>query len=350
MSKADSSAISNAIFSRLPRLMHQGKSSHETRLQSTQVSDLGFIKHVLEKDCGFEIGDEKTANEADKKEQNSSLMAEHQALKNDFEAIKMKIANDKQSYEQRIKELEEHQRESLDKTETVNWSQIEKKDLRIFDLRNEISGLKNSNGELATEIHKLELDKQSMKASYKSVIDAMDKNYQAEKKQHEDEVQELKEVLEAGEDLITKQGIQIKTLQEELQQMNDESKVLKESNKFAMEEHQKLITNAEAKYSKLFNDLGERKKSKLTTCVALTSEKEELGKQKAILEKEKSDLNEELLCCNESWEKEKQNTIKANDRNDSYHDKVQEQDEEIRKLQEKLGRRKGIKRFLPFLR
>ena len=346
MSKADSSAISNGILLRLPRLMQQGKSSHKTRLQSPKVLDLEFIKHVSEQDSGLEIGDEKIANKQDLKAENSSLMDENQTLKNKLEA-QVGIANDKQSYEQRIKELKEHHRKSLDEMEKENWSQKEKEDL-IFDLRQKILRLKNSKGELATEGNKLELDIQSMEASHKALIGAIDKNYQAEKKLHEDQVQELKDVIKAGKELITKQEIQIKTLQEELHQKNNESKALKESNKTAMEEHQKLITNVEAKYSKVFNDLAEMRKSRLATCVALSSEKEELENQIAIMEKEKSDLNVELLRCNENFEKERRDNSKANERNDSYHAKVQEKDEEIRKLQEKLRRRKGIRRLLPF--
>eukprot|EP00112_Aurelia_sp_Birch-Aquarium-sp1_P022917 Seg663.8 transcript_id=Seg663.8/GoldUCD/mRNA.D3Y31 product="hypothetical protein" protein_id=Seg663.8/GoldUCD/D3Y31 len=350
VSKADPSAISNGILSWLPRLMHHGNSSHEARLQSPQVSELEFIKHVSGQDSGLEIRDEKVANKADVKEENSRLVAENQAVKNKFEALKMKMANDKQSYEECIKELEERQRESIDEIEAENGSQIEKRDLLIFDLRDDIICLKNSKEELTTEVRKLELEKQSMETSNNLGKSAVEKTYNYEKKKHQEEVEQLKEVIKEGEELNTKQEIQMKTLQEELQHMSDESKALKESTEMAMGKLKKLIIEAEDKFSKAYNDFVEEKKSKLTTCVSLTSEKEEMEKQIAIFEKKTSNLNEELIRFNENLKEEKQNDIKANGRNDSFHAKLHEQDEEIRKLREKLRRRKGIRIFLPFLR
>eukprot|EP00112_Aurelia_sp_Birch-Aquarium-sp1_P004794 Seg1544.2 transcript_id=Seg1544.2/GoldUCD/mRNA.D3Y31 product="hypothetical protein" protein_id=Seg1544.2/GoldUCD/D3Y31 len=321
--------------------MHHGKSSHEARLQSPKVSELEFIKHVSGQDSGLEIRDEKIANKANKankadiKEENSRLMAENQAVKNKFEALKMKMAKDKQSYEECIIELEEHQRESIDEIEAENGSQIEKKDLLIFDLRDEILCLKNSNEELTTEVRKLELEKLSMEISNNLVISAVEKNYNKEKKKHQEEVEELKEVIKEGEELNTKQEIQMKTLQEELQHVNNESKALKESNEIAMEKLKKLIIEAEDKFSKAYDDFVEEKKSKQTICMILTSEKEELEKQITILHEAKSDLNKEIIFKKEKLEKAKQYKENVENTIELFQIKIEKQEEKIEELEKR---------------
>eukprot|EP00112_Aurelia_sp_Birch-Aquarium-sp1_P022700 Seg6499.1 transcript_id=Seg6499.1/GoldUCD/mRNA.D3Y31 product="hypothetical protein" protein_id=Seg6499.1/GoldUCD/D3Y31 len=332
--------------------MHHGKSSHEARLQSPKVSEIEFIKHVSGQDSGLEIRDEKIANKANKankadvKEENSRLMAENQAAKNKFEALKMKMANDKQSYEECIIELEEHQRESIDEIEAENRSQIEKKDLLIFDLRDEILCLKNSKEELTTEVRKLKLEKQSMEISNNLVISAVEKNYNYEKKKHQEEVAELKEVIKEGEELNTKQEIQMKTLQEELQHMNDESKALKESNENAMGKLKKMIIEAEDKFSKAYDDFVEEKKSKQTICMILTSEKEELEKQITILHEAKSDLNKEIIFKKEKLEKAKQYKENVENTIELFQIKIEKQEEKIEELEKRVRRRRGLRRLL----
>ena len=326
--------------------MHQAKSCHETMLQSPKLSELEFIKHVSEQDSGLEIGDEKVANKPDVKAENSTLMDENQALKNKLEALKVGIANDKQGYEQRIKELEDHHRESLDEIEKENWSQIEKKDLLIFDLRDEILGLKNFKEELASEVHNLELEKQSMEMSHNSVISAVEKNYNKEKKRHQEEVEELREVIKEGEELNTKQEIQIKTLQEELQQINDESKAFKESNKIAVEALKNMIIKAEDKYSKAYDDFVEERKSKQTICLKFASEKEQLEKQIAILQDENSDLNKDMTCKKEKLEKAKQYKENVESTIELFQIKIQQQEEKIEELEKRVRRKSGLRRLL----
>ena len=326
--------------------MHQAKSCHETMLQSPKLSELEFIKHVSEQDSGLEIGDEKVAIKPDAKAENASLMDENQTLKNKLEELKVGIANNKQSYEQRIKELEEHHRESLDKIEKESWSLIEKKDLLIFDLRDEILGLKNCKEELASEVYKLELDKQSMEMSHNLVISAVEKNYNQEKKKHQEEVEELREVIKEGEELNTKQEIQIKTLQEELQQINNESKALKESTKTAMEELTNMIIKAEDKFSKAYDDFVEERKSKQTICLKLASEKEELEKQIAILQDANSDLNKEMTCKKEKLEKAKQYKENVENTIEMFQIKIQQQEEKIEELEKRVRRKRGLRRLL----
>ena len=346
VSKADPRCLSDGIMSLLPGLMKLQVSSHEIMFQSGKRSEPEMIEHVSGKDSGLQIvNDAKLNIDGSSKEERSRLAAENQALKNELSALRQMMANQTKSYEEKLKECEERQLE-LAKAEADNTSQIEKKDLLIFDLRDEISGLKNSKKELEMKVQKLEFDTQSMEISHNSVINAIEENYKDERKEHEDEVEDLKKIIKEGEEMTAKQDIQIKTLQEELQQMNDESKALKESNKIAMEELKNMIIKAEDKFSKAYDDFVEERKSKQTICLKFASEKEELEKQIAILQDENSDLNKDMTCKKEKLEKAKQYKDNVENTIELFQVKIQQQEEKIEELEKRLHRRRGFRKFL----
>ena len=89
-----------------------------------------------------------------------------------------------------------------------------------------------------------------------------------------------------------------------------------------------------------------QRKSKQAICIILTSEKEELEKQIAILHDVKNDLNKEITCKKEKLERARQYKENVENTIELFQIKIQQQEEKIKELEKQTRTKKGLRRIL----